>query len=83
MAQRRSTKTEIRSEMYRTNFEKFSTCQPLADDCTRGFYLKTGIQIVKHYVINAVVRQRLTHFPSFEHTQNVSIFGEGLYLLLK
>ena len=46
MAQRRSTKTEIRSEIYRPNFEKFSTCQPLADDCTRGFYLKTGIQIV-------------------------------------
>ena len=27
-----------------------------------------------------VVRQRLTHFPSFEHTQNVPILGEGLYM---
>ena len=25
-------------------------------------------------------RQRLTHFWSSEHTQNVSIFGEGLYV---
>ena len=29
-----------------------------------------------------LTRQRLTHFSSFEHTQNVSIFGEGLYTAL-
>ena len=28
-----------------------------------------------------LTRQRLTHFSSFEHAQNVSIFGEGLYYL--
>ena len=54
MAQRRSTKTEIRSEMYRTNFEKFSTCQPLADDCTRGFYSKPGLQIVLQIVLTNI-----------------------------
>ena len=27
--------------------------------------------------------QRLTHFSSFEHTQNVSIFGEPLYIFVK
>ena len=26
-----------------------------------------------------LTRQRLTHISSFEHTQNVSIFGERLY----
>ena len=27
-----------------------------------------------------LTRQRLTHFSSFDHYENASIFGEGLYL---
>ena len=29
-----------------------------------------------------LARQRLTHFSRVGHTQNVSIFGEGLYMQL-
>ena len=27
-----------------------------------------------------LTRQRLTHFSSFDHYENASIFGEGLYM---
>ena len=29
-----------------------------------------------------LTRQRLTHFSSFDHYENASIFGEGLYIQL-
>ena len=51
-----------------------------------GFYIISfPILLLKSLIVlrKRFTRQRLTHFWSFEHTQNVSIFGEGLYRVSK